>query len=133
MEYSFIGEEKVKMTWTSAMFDFNNNMIEKTMFKTFIHGSKLSNNNTIKIGYRTMRRSKSIEETRRFAVPTMFNFEELDFRMFGVSTMSEYGMSIPTKENNFLYIQFLIEAEGQVELNSIEILYKMNRLLKTIG
>lgn len=128
-----IGEEKVKMTWTSAMFDFNNNMMEKTMFKTFIHGSKLSNNNTIKIGYRTMRRSKSIEETRRFAVPTMFNFEELDFRMFGVSTMSEYGMSIPTKENNFLYIQFLIEAEGQVELNSIEILYKMNRLLKTIG
>ena len=57
----------------------------------------------------------------------------MDFNLFAINTLNEFGTSIPTKENNFLYIQFLVVGYGSVELNGIEIIYKSNRLLKTIG
>ena len=61
------------------------------------------------------------------------SLESLNFNHFGFNTFSEMGASFPLKENNFLYIQFEIVGTGQIELNSIEIIYKLNRLLKSIG
>ena len=43
------------------------------------------------------------------------------------------GASFPLKENNFIYVQFIVAGEGDIELNAIEVLYKLNRLLKSIG
>jgi hypothetical protein len=50
-----------------------------------------------------------------------------------MTTFSETALSMPMKENNFLYIQFTLSGYGKIEMNAIEIIYKMNRMLKSIG
>ncbi len=78
-----------------------------------------------------MRRLKALDEV--IPLPNNFDFGELDFNMFTFSTFPEFGMSIRMKENNFLYIQFMVKGEGRIHLNALEIIYKLNRRLKTIG
>ena len=127
-----IEEEKVKLRWVSAILDFGNNLFEKTTFKANIYATRQKKENIINIGYRTMRKSNYLmKDTLDVANPN--SLETLNFNHFGFSTFSEMGASFPLKENNFLYIQFEIVGTGQIELNSIEIIYKLNRLLKSIG
>ena len=89
-----------------------------------------------------MRRYKSIDETNSIkvldfdintSITNQFNLNDLGFNLFSINTFEESGMSFPLKENNFLYIQFLVKASGRVELNAIEAIYKDNRRLKSIG
>jgi hypothetical protein len=132
MQNCLINREKpIEMLWVSAITDFGNNLWEKTMFKANIYATKLTKANNLYIGYKTMRRLKPIDDV--IPMPNGFDFNEFDFNMFSFSTFSEFGMSIPMKENNFLYIQFIVKGEGKIQLNAIEIIYKLNRLLKTIG
>lgn len=132
-------EKQIHLKWVSAVLDFGNNISEKTMFKTNLYATKQAKENIVKLGYKTMRRYNRFDETgksnmmRGFEVSNPFAFEEMDFNLFAINTLNEFGTSIPTKENNFLYIQFLVVGYGSVELNGIEIIYKSNRLLKTIG
>ncbi len=131
--------QPIEMVWFSNITDFGNNLFEKTMFRGNIYVTRLAKENTIFFGYKTMRRLQSIEETGELLVPeqmlstSVFDFEELDFKNFALSTFNDVGFSLPLKENNFLYIQFLIRAFGQIELNSIEVIYKLNRALKMVG
>lgn len=126
-----IEEEKVKLRWVSAILDFGNNLFEKTTFRANVYATKLKKENTITIGYRTMRKEDYFMED--IDIANQNNLEALNFNRFGFNTFSEMGASFPLKENNFLYIQFEIVGTGQIELNSIEITYKLNRLLKSIG
>lgn len=132
-------ETKIKLKWVSGILDFGNNFSEKTMFKTNIYATKQEKENWIKLGYRTMRRFNRFDETGNsdtmmgVEASNPMNFEEVDFNVFAINTMNEFGASIPMKENNFLYIQFVVVGEGNIELNAIEILYKLNRMLKTIS
>jgi hypothetical protein len=43
------------------------------------------------------------------------------------------AMSLPMKENNFIYIQFVVNGFGKIELNGIEIIYKANRMIRSVG
>jgi hypothetical protein len=61
------------------------------------------------------------------------NFDEIEFSQFSMATMDTVGFSLPMKENNFLYIQFTVNGSGKIEINAIEITYKLNRMLKSIG
>lgn len=134
MKNVIVNQPKViDVIWLSAITDFGNNLSEKTMFKTNIYATKKEKHNSISFGYRTMRSQKSINDTINIDLSNPFNFDQIDFNSFSFNTFNEIGLSIPTKENNFLYIQFFVKAEGVIELNSIEILYKLNRLLKTVG
>lgn len=132
-------ERKIRLEWVSPILDFGYNFGEKTMFRTNLYGTKQDLENEIKIGYRTMRRfnrfDRSVESDMMKGVEASnpFNFDEVNFNLFAISSFSHFGASIPMKENNFLYIQFLIIGDGNIELNSIEILYKINRMLKTIS
>ena len=127
-----IEEEKIKLRWVSAILDFGNNLFEKTTFKANIYATKQKKENIINIGYRTMRKGDYfMKDTLEVSNPN--SLEVLNFNHFGFNTFSEMGASFPLKENNFLYIQFEIVGTGQIELNSIEIIYKLNRLLKSIG
>lgn len=132
-------ESKIKLKWVSGVLDFGNNFSEKTIFKTNIYATKQEKENWIKLGYRTMRRFNRFDETgmsdmmKGVEASNPMNFEEVDFNVFAINTLNEFGASIPMKENNFLYIQFIVIGEGNIELNAIEILYKLNRMLKTIS
>jgi hypothetical protein len=132
-------ESNINVLWYSAILDLNNNLMEKTMFRMNIYATKQEKENSLKLGYKTMRRLKGIEETnallieKQISLSNPFSFEQFNFHNLSISTFDEMGTSIPLKENNFLYIQFVVSAEGQIELNSIEIIYKLNRMLKTIG
>lgn len=132
-------ESKIILKWVSGILDFGNNFSEKTMFKTNIYATKQEKENWIKLGYRTMRRFNRFDETgssnmmKAIESSNPMNFEEIDFNVFAINTLNEFGASFPTKENNFLYIQIMVLAEGNIELNAIEILYKLNRLLKTLS
>lgn len=136
-----IEEEKIKLRWISAILDFGNNIFEKTMFKANIYATKQEKENWIKLGYRTMRRfNRFFDEDmmanvkgKNIEASNTMNFEEVDFNVFAINTLNEFGASLPMKENNFLYIQFIVISEGNIELNAVEILYKLNRMLKTIG
>ena len=118
--------------WVSAITDLGNRTMEKTMFRTNIYATKKSTDNFISFGYKTMRRL-DIRSRKVTSVANPMDLGQIDFNNFALSTFSEFGTSIPTKESNFLYIQFIIEGRGQIELNSLDIIYKLNRLIKTIG
>jgi hypothetical protein len=62
-----------------------------------------------------------------------FNFDEVAFTQFALATFDTVALSRPMKENNFLYIQFILNGVGKIEMNGIEVLYKLNRMLKSIG
>lgn len=142
-------ETKIRLEWVSPVLDFGYNFGEKTMFKTNLYGTKQDKENRIKFGYRTMRRFNRFDregdsimmkntvsiknEGQTIEVSNPMDFNEVDFNLFSINTFNEFGSSIHTKENNFLYIQFLILGEGNISLNSLEFLYKINRMLKTIG
>ena len=131
-----IGEEKIKLRWISAILDFGNNIFEKTMFKANIYATKQEKENRIKIGYRTMRRFNRFYDEDMMAnieASNPFDFGEVLFNLFSINTINEFASSIPMKENNFMYVQFIVVGEGDIELNAIEVLYKLNRMLKTIG
>lgn len=132
------GKEKVlldiNLKWVSPLLDFGNQLFEKTMFKTMIYGTKQEKENKLYLGYKTMRRSD------RLGTPSIvqdfsnsFDFDNVDFNLFAINTFNEFGASIPTKENNFLYIQFVLYGKGNIEVNGLNFLYKNNRMLKTIG
>jgi len=131
--------EFIVVEWKSSVLDFENNLMEKTMFKANIYATKHDVGNALLFGYKTMRRLKKLENGEEILLPKQvslantFDFDEINFNVFSLNTFNDFGMSLPLKENNFLYIQFLIRAQGQIELNSIEIIYKLNRTLKTIG
>jgi hypothetical protein len=123
----------IEMMWLSNINDFGNNFMEKTMFDVKLYTTKQLQENTIDFGYRTMRRLKTLDEKNKFDLSNNFNLNELNFNLFAINTFQESGMSLPMKENNFLYIQFVIYSKGTVELNGFHVLYKNNRTIKTIG
>jgi len=123
---------KIAIRWISGITSLGNRTMEKTMFRTNIYATKKAKENSLSFGYKTMRKlDLRGRDVQSLANPN--NLGELDFNNFALNTFSEFGSSIPTKENNFLYIQFVIEGEGQIELNSLDIIYKLNRMIKTIG
>ena len=130
-DFMIIAEKPIQFVWVSCITDFNNNLWEKTMFMANIYATKQTKENNLYLGCRTMRRLKALDEV--IPLPNNFDFGELDFNMFAFSTFPEFGMSIRMKENNFLYIQFMVKGEGRIQLNALEIIYKLNRRLKTIG
>ena len=130
-DFMIIAEKPIQFVWVSCITDFNNNLWEKTMFMANIYATKQTKENNLYLGCRTMRRLKALDEV--IPLPNNFDFGELDFNMFTFSTFPEFGMSIRMKENNFLYIQFMVKGDGRIHLNALEIIYKLNRRLKTIG
>ena len=113
------------------MTDLNNNLMEKTMFRTNIYATRQSKGGSLVFGYKTTRKSDYF--MKDIDVANQSSLDALNFNHFGFNTFSEMGASFPLKENNFLYIQFEMVGTGQIELNSIEIIYKLNRRLKSIG
>jgi hypothetical protein len=122
----------IEMIWVSGITDMGNKMLEKTSFSLNLYATKQAKENKINFGYKTRRRS-NINSERDINVSNPSTFNQLNFSNFSMSTFSETGFSMPMKENNFLYIQFFIQGFGQVEVNSFIVIYKDNRLLKTIG
>ena len=122
----------IEMVWVSGITDMGNKMLEKTSFSLNLYATKQAKENKINFGYKTRRRS-NINSERDINVSNPSTFNQLNFSNFSMSTFSETGFSMPMKENNFLYIQFFIQGFGQVEVNSFIVIYKDNRLLKTIG
>ena len=133
----------IETVWVSGVTDFGNNMVEKTMFKVNVYASRISDSNKVFIGYKTMKTirdfafgdktSPMLKTPESYGIATTFGFQSLNFNIFGLNTFSEMGSSIPMKENNFLYMQFLVLGLGRVELNGFKVIFKENRILKTIG
>lgn len=130
-----IKEERVNLRWVSAILDFGNNLFEKTLFKTNIYATKREKASNIYFGYKTMRRYDRVDHYKEIKMdsPNPMSLEQMDFVSFSINTMDEFGSSVPTKENNFLYIQIVIHGKGIIELSGLEMIYKNNRMLKTIG
>lgn len=136
---TFNNQKAIELFWASAITDFGYNLFEKTMFRFNIYATKQDKENNIQVGYKTMRRLKSLDNGEVIAInkkvdlSNTFAFDSVDFNTFSLNTFNEFGSSFPAKENNFLYIQFVFLAKGQIELNSFEIIYKLNRQIKSIG
>ncbi len=122
----------VEMTWKSAITSLGSDVSEKTMFKAFFNVIKTGRENHLYFGRRTMR-SPNWEATKEISLANPMDFSMVDFGNFGISSFAENTISIPVKENNFMYIQFLIIATGQIELDGFTIVFKENRLSKTIS
>lgn len=119
----------IQVSWRSAMLDFGNYISEKTLFKVFINATREGEGSKLYIAKRTMR-NYEISDVLDFSKP----FDDtLNYEVFGYANFDEVGMSLPFKENNFLYIQLYITATGKVNVNSISFLYKNNRMVKSIG
>ena len=117
--------------WVSNISDFGNNLFEKTSFRVNVFATKQENTNNMTFGYRTLRRLSGL--TNAIDLSDNFTFTNVDYNQFALATFDTVGFSLPMKENNFLYIQFTINGVGKIELNGIEILYKLNRTLKSVG
>jgi hypothetical protein len=123
--------EPINLRWVSAITDFGNSQMEKTSFRLNIYATKQFQTNSINVGFKTIRRLDGFNEV--IDLSNNFNNEEVEFNLFSLSTFDTNAISRPMKENNFLYIQFLIVGTGKIEVNAIEVLYKANRMLKSIG
>ncbi|MFZ9703662.1 MAG: hypothetical protein ACO3BB_00125 [Bacilli bacterium] len=121
----------IKTLWVSAITDFGDKMFEKTSFKINFYATKQQDSNNLTLGYRTLRRLSGINA--QIDLSNEFNLENVDYSQISLATMDTVGFSLPMKENNFLYIQFVINGTGKIELNSFEVLYKANRMIKSIG
>lgn len=125
----------IELEWLSGVLDLGSDLQEKTMFRTHLYVSKQDESNEIYLGYRTMRRYDSMNILKGVDIANVgkTNLENLTFSLFSINTFAETGSSFPTKESNFLYIQFVIKSVGKIQLNGIKVIYKLNRLLKSIG
>jgi len=102
------------------------------MFKAYFNFNRLGLENKMYFGRKTMR-SVDWNANHELSIPNVSDFEITDFTNYALSAFSETGISFPCKENNFLYIQFLVIAFGQIELSGFSVMYKINRLVKSIG
>lgn len=121
----------INTRWVSSITDFGNNLFEKTSFRLNIYATKQPSSNNMTFGYRTLRRLAGLGAP--VDLSNEFNLQDIDYSQFSMATMDTVGFSLPMKENNFLYIQFTINGTGKIELNAIEITYKLNRMLKSVG
>jgi hypothetical protein len=124
-------KKPIEMRWVSSITDFGNSQMEKTSFRVNLFATKKEETNNITFGYRTMRRLAGLTEV--IDLSSDFNFDEVAFTQFALATFDTVALSRPMKENNFLYIQFILNGVGKIEMNGIEVLYKLNRMLKSIG
>lgn len=121
----------INTRWVSAITDFGNNLFEKTSFRVNVYATKQESTNNMTFGYRTLRRLAGLSSP--IDLSNEFNLEEVDYNQFTLATIDTVGFSLPMKENNFLYMQTTINGYGKIELNSIQITYKLNRILKSVG
>lgn len=121
----------VETYWLSNVTPLENDMMEKTMFRAFVYATKMSEDNEVYFGYKTMRSGENTSTVTTVANPS--SFENFNMNALSLSSFNEMGASLPLKANNFLYIQFLIRSLGQIEMNGFKILFKNNRSIKTIG
>jgi hypothetical protein len=121
----------INLRWVSAITDFGVAQMEKTSFRVNLYATKKDEANTIQFGYRTMRRMAGLSSP--IDLSNNFDFNEVDYTQFALATFDTVAISLPMKENNFLYIQFTLNGVGKIEMNAIEVIYKNNRMLKSIG
>jgi hypothetical protein len=126
-----IKKNPIKLRWVSGITDFGNSQMEKTSFRMNIYATKKELTNTVTFGYRTMRRLAGF--TSPIDLSNNFNFNEVNFNNYNLASFDTTAVSLPMKENNFLYIQFILDGNGKIEMNSIEVIYKNNRMLKSVG
>lgn len=132
-DITVVEKSDIEMRWVSAITDFGNNVMEKSTFKMMIYATNMDKQSKeVKFGYKTMRRYSEMTSNNLASAP-LFDFEETDLSIFRLASFRATGMTFPMKEQNFLYMQFGVYAKGQVEINAIEVIYKNNRMLKTIG
>jgi hypothetical protein len=122
---------RIPMRWVSAITDFGNSQMEKTSFRVNLYATKKEETNDIAFGYRTMRRMAGFSSA--VDLSNNFDFEEVDYSQFTMATFNTTALSFPMKENNFLYIQFTLNGVGKIEMNGVEVIYKLNRMLKSVG
>jgi hypothetical protein len=122
---------RIPMRWVSAITDFGNSQMEKTSFRVNLYATKKDEANDIAFGYRTMRRMAGFASA--VDLSSNFDFEEVDYSQFTMATFNTTALSFPMKENNFLYIQFTLNGVGKIEMNGVEVIYKLNRMLKSVG
>jgi len=132
LDVIIIQKHPIELQWQSGAFDFGASISEKTMFKAYFNFNRLGLENKMYFGRKTMR-SVDWNANHELSIPNVSDFEITDFTNYALSAFSETGISFPCKENNFLYIQFLVIAFGQIELSGFSVMYKINRLVKSIG
>jgi hypothetical protein len=82
-------------------------------------------------GFRTLRRLAGLSNV--IDLSNNFNLENVEYSQFSLATFNTLSMSVPMKENNFLYIQFVVNGYGKIELNGIEVVFKANRMLRSVN
>ena len=126
-----VKKTQIAMRWVSAITDFGSSQMEKTSFRVNLYATKKDEANTINFGYRTMRRMAGLSAP--IDLSNNFDFDEVNYNQFALASFDTVAISLPMKENNFLYIQFTLNGSGKIEMNGIEVIYKNNRMLKSIG
>ena len=105
------------------------------MYSLSFYVKKEKNVNFLQYGYKTMRSYqdfKDLLEVQKGGNKT-FDFSDTDFNIFSMATIEHGAILKKKKENNFLYIQFMIFAIGSVEINDFLVYYKNNRKNKLIS
>lgn len=127
----FAEEQQINLRWVSAITDFGISTMEKTSFRVNIFATKQEDTNNMTFGYRTLRRLAGLSDV--IDLSNNFNLENVEYSQFSLATFNTVAMSLPMKENNFLYIQFVINGYGKIELNGIEVIYKSNRMIRSVA
>jgi hypothetical protein len=124
-------ETQINLRWISAITDFGISTMEKTSFRTNIFATKQADTNNMTFGYRTLRRLAGLNDI--IDLSNNFNLENIEYSQFALATFNTVALSLPMKENNFLYIQFVINGYGKIEINGIEVIYKANRMIRSVA
>lgn len=130
-EARLIEDNQINVRWVSAITDFGLSTMEKTSFRVNIYATKQQDTNSMTFGFRTLRRLAGLSNV--IDLSNNFNLENVEYSQFSLATFNTLSMSVPMKENNFLYIQFVVNGYGKIELNGIEVVFKANRMLRSVN
>ena len=116
--------------WYTAITDFNTNMYSKTLLNITITTEPISKSK-LKIGFQTDNKELLINSHSNGAG---FNFNDINFNDFNFENSFIKSNTIKVKERNFNFISFryISDTNKDVAVNSITVMYKINRINKGV-
>ena len=119
-----IHSKNVVAEWRTPTLDLGTNESSKTLLKMTV-ATEPETNGKISFGYRTRKSRKNVEAKG----VNVFSFENLSFSNFTFDTGFANSYSVKCNERNFNFIEFGFTSDNDSDcrLNSLEIIYKINK------
>ena len=110
--------------WYSPIFDMGTNESSKTLLKLTI-STEPETNGKVSFGYET----RSVNKLLSAKGLAVFSFEDFSFENFSFDTdfATSYSVKVLERNFNFIIFRFISDNDANCAINSLTVLYKINK------